>query len=79
MKSLSEFFGGVRNVVDRNRRRWVESTRNNMRGSKAMAPISCPHSPSGFMIVDAEGLVAGETPPEKTTAPCTQAIIVSLN
>lgn len=47
-------FGGRANIVDRSRRRWVESTRNNMKRSKEMVPAQS-NSP-GFMIIDTDSL-----------------------
>ncbi|MEG1425282.1 MAG: hypothetical protein RSC18_02105, partial [Raoultibacter sp.] len=33
-----ELFGGASNIADKKKRRWVESTRNNMRDAKAIVP-----------------------------------------
>jgi transposase-like protein len=35
--SEPELFGGADNIVDRSKRRWLESTRNNLKASKALA------------------------------------------
>ena len=43
-----ELFGGVQNIFDRTRRRWVENTRANIKASKALALRQSP----GVVIVD---------------------------
>jgi len=55
-----ELFGGAENIADRTKRRWVETTRENIRKSKALATreASC-----GVVIVDT--LFAGS--PRNTT------------
>lgn len=47
-------FGGQANIVDRSRRRWVESTRNNMKRSKEMIPAR--RNSSEFMVIDTNTL-----------------------
>lgn len=68
-------FGGQANIVDRSRRRWVESTRNNMKRSKAMIPAQS--NSSGFMIIDTNSLdLEKDSCPSDTDSP--RAIVVVL-
>jgi transposase-like protein len=48
-----ELFGGEQNIVDRSRRRWVESTRLNMRAGKQLAPpVKTPLRAPSIILVD---------------------------
>jgi len=47
-ESEPELFGGVANIVDRSKRRWVESTRANIAASNALAT----RQPPGVILVD---------------------------
>lgn len=69
-----ELFGGAENISDRTKRRWVETTRENIRISKALATreASC-----GVVIVDT--LFAEQMPNSTQTNQSTQdAIRVEL-
>jgi hypothetical protein len=70
-----ELFGGRENIADRTGRRWVESTRANIRASKSLArkEPSC-----GVVIVDTlfAEQVPGTTATNRTTP---DAICVKLN
>lgn len=48
-------FGGACNIVDKKKRRWVESTRCNMREATAIMSIS---PASGFLVIDSADLTA---------------------
>jgi predicted DNA-binding protein YlxM (UPF0122 family) len=69
-----ELFGGVKNISDRTKRRWVETTRENIRKSKMLATreASC-----GVVIVDT---LFAETAPDATTGnqPAHNVICVEL-
>ena len=47
-ESEPELFGGVANIVDRSKRRWVESTRANIAASNALAT----RQPPGVILID---------------------------
>lgn len=70
-----DMFGGQANIVDRSRRRWVESTRNKMKRSKAMAPAQS--NSSGFMIIDTDSFDR-ENDPRPSDAGSQHAIVVIL-
>ena len=69
-----ELFGGEQNIVDRSRRRWVESTRLNISSSRALA---IRHSP-GVILIDS---LFADTSQGSLSAPTakTGAINVKLN
>jgi len=71
-----ELFGGKENIVDRTKRRWVESTRSKIAASKALALR--PKSP-GVIIVDTlfDEPVSARAP-KTATGPQTEAISVEL-
>lgn len=54
-----ELFGGVQNVVDSSKRRWVESTRKNMAASTSLATTK----PAEIVIIDS-GTPAQVKPPK---------------
>ena len=58
-----ELFGGKGNIVDRTKRRWVESTRLNIQASKALALR--PASSGGVVIIDS---LLNETQPIQPTS-----------
>jgi hypothetical protein len=52
-----ELFGGSNNIVDRNKRRWVELTRKNIAASTALTKAQEP----GVVLVDTLGLPSAST------------------
>lgn len=72
-----ELFGGTQNIVDGNKRRWVESTRKNMAASKAMVAIR----PAEVVIVDSTASDVQVNPPApyQTLDLSTDAIRIDIN
>lgn len=56
-----DIFGGTQNIVDRQTRRWLESTRNNIAKSKA---LSTTRKPAQIVIVD-----SSESPESQSSQP----------
>jgi len=50
-----ELFGGRRNIVDRSKRRWVETTRANIRASRALATTAATSATPATPIAPKEG------------------------
>ena len=76
-ESEPELFGGKGNIADKTKRRWVESTRSNIKASKALA--STRQSP-GVIIVDTLFSEPELKAPSKTVAAKhSDPIFVELN
>lgn len=71
-----ELFGGKQNIVDKTKRRWVESTRLNIQASKALALR--PASSGGVVIIDSL-LSEAQLPPSPSTEVKTRADSISVS
>lgn len=74
-KDKPELFGGAHNVVDPNKRRWVESTRKNMAASTSLATTK----PAEIVIIDS-GTPAQVKPPKsyETSGEINKALRVDI-
>ena len=68
--SEPELFGGVSNIADRSKRRWVTNTKANMRASRA---LTAPDSP-GFIELDRASLLESHAKQQPCNSPMTHRI-----
>ena len=88
-ESEPELFGGGQNIVDRSRRRWVETTRSNITASIALATTKAPPATDKVTAGQTPGVIIVDTlfnepnavpvPQERIPATTASGICVSLN